>query len=249
VEAADGKLLSADSRFIELAGDKHATATHLMEADIPTPLGLSFSAREPLPSSATYPAVLKPRDGTGSLGVRCVADIAAAHDHVAAHPEVKHWRIERFHPGIAASIAAFGGPRGWLLLPPGRQLLSTDGEFRYLGGEFPLEAPLAARAEDLARRALAALPPTQGYIGLDLVLGPAADGSQDAVIEVNPRLTTSYVGLRQLLRENLAEVWLAWLEGRAAAWHASERSVQFTATGQMLSSDVISDAPSPLAPG
>ena len=36
------------------------------------------------------------------------------------------------------------------------------------------------------------------------MLGGRPDGSEDAVIEVNPRLTTCYVALRQLARVNLA---------------------------------------------
>ena len=39
-------------------------------------------------------------------------------------------------------------------------------------------------------------------------LGDAADGSRDFAIEVNPRLTTSYVGLRALAEFNLADAML-----------------------------------------
>ena len=49
------------------------------------------------------------------------------------------------------------------------------------------------------------MPPTVGYVGVDLVLGREPDGSEDVVIEINPRLTTSYVGLRAAARTNLAE--------------------------------------------
>ena len=81
--------------------------------------------------------------------------------------------------------------------------LSSDnarhrGTFQYLGGSCPLPSGLAARADRLARCAAAAMPEWRGYIGIDLVLGEANDGSEDYLIEVNPRLTTSYVGLRVL---------------------------------------------------
>jgi predicted ATP-grasp superfamily ATP-dependent carboligase len=48
-----------------------------------------------------------------------------------------------------------------------------------------------------------------GYLGVDLVLGPNA--STDKVIEINPRLTTSYVGLRAAIEsdKNLAAAMLA----------------------------------------
>jgi predicted ATP-grasp superfamily ATP-dependent carboligase len=47
-----------------------------------------------------------------------------------------------------------------------------------------------------------------GWLGIDLILGEADDGSQDYVIEINPRLTTSYVGLRALSNTNLAQAML-----------------------------------------
>ena len=52
-----------------------------------------------------------------------------------------------------------------------------------------------------------------GYVGVDLVLGVAGDGGDDAVIEINPRLTTSYLALRRLLRTNLAAAMLAVARG------------------------------------
>jgi predicted ATP-grasp superfamily ATP-dependent carboligase len=94
------------------------------------------------------------------------------------------------------------------VLPSGRQRLTADGRFRYLGGELPLPTDWHRRAEQLAQAVLAALPATTGYIGIDLVLGHACDGRHDVVIEVNPRLTTSYVGLRKIARGNLAAAML-----------------------------------------
>ena len=105
------------------------------------------------------------------------------------------------------------------------QRLSGDGRFSYLGGEIPLPDGLALRAVSLGRRAIDAVPGLMGYVGVDLVLGDATDGSGDFAIEINPRLTTSYVGLRSLADFNLAEAMLriadneppppmAWKPGR-----------------------------------
>jgi predicted ATP-grasp superfamily ATP-dependent carboligase len=70
------------------------------------------------------------------------------------------------------------------------------------------------RAQRLARRAIAPVDGLSGYVGVDLVLGAAGDGSEDVAIEINPRLTTSYVGLRALAEFNLAEAMLALALGR-----------------------------------
>ena len=54
----------------------------------------------------------------------------------------------------------------------------------------------------MACSAVNAIPGMKGYVGVDLVL------SNDSVwlIEINPRVTTSYIGLRQILSANLAEI-------------------------------------------
>ena len=70
----------------------------------------------------------------------------------------------------------------------------------------------AERARRIGRRALAEIPGLAGYVGVDLVLGDTE--ADDVAIEVNPRLTTSYVGLRQRTRTNLARVWLNLRAGR-----------------------------------
>src|SRR5262249_49480309 len=98
-------------------------------------------------------------------------------------------------------------------LLPAAQQLSSDGRFRYQGGHLPLPAFLAGRAVQLAGKAVAAVPGLQGYAGVDLVLGNAVDGSEDCVIEINPRLTTSYVGLRVLAETNLVEAMLQVVQG------------------------------------
>jgi hypothetical protein len=118
-------------------------------------------------------------------------------------------------------------------LPACRQRLSADGRFQYLGGSAPLEANLAQRAQRLAEAALDCLPVTQGYVGVDLVLGPAEDGRGDVVVEINPRLTTSYVGLRRLLKTNLAAAMIEVAACRRVELCFARQRIAFTAEGQI----------------
>jgi tyramine---L-glutamate ligase len=89
----------------------------------------------------------------------------------------------------------------------------VDGTFKYLGGLLPLSDRLAARASSLAAKAVSTLSDSLGYLGVDMVLGDCPDGSTDYVIEINPRLTTSYVGLRSACKGNIAEAMLAVAQG------------------------------------
>ncbi len=140
--------------------------------------------------------------------------------------------LQPFVPGTAARVAFLIGLRQTVPLLPASQELSNDGRFRYRGGRIPLPAPLADRAVRLAERAVAVVLGLSGYVGVDVVLGETADGSEDFVIEINPRLTTSYVGLRALARTNLAGAMLAVVVGQDEvhiAWQT--RAVHFLADG------------------
>jgi predicted ATP-grasp superfamily ATP-dependent carboligase len=66
-------------------------------------------------------------------------------------------------------------------------------------------------------------------MGIDLVFGLAVDGSEDVVIEVNPRLTTSYLGLRKIANGNLAAAMVRTAKGQAADLSFSSVPVQFSA--------------------
>lgn len=228
VEAVGGRLLSPSSTFAAIASDKNETAARLADCGVPVPLGRPFQPGRPLPTDMPYPLVIKPADGAGSEGIQRLETPTSTYDatHLGSSA-----RLETFFPGTAASVAVLCGPAVHVPLPPCSQRLSDDGHFRYLGGSTPLAPPLAVRAQRLALAALACLPRTQGYVGVDLILGEAEDGSADCVVEINPRLTTSYTGLRRLLQTNLAVAMLAAAEGRHPELQFASRQVEFTASG------------------
>ena len=228
-----GKLLGPSTKIVAIAGDKHATAVWLQSAGVNAPRGLAVRANEPLPGDFRYPAVWKPRYGAGSQGVRL---LAASPDRTSVG-FVPHelGRLEEYCPGLPVSVACLCGPVGIFPLPVCRQHLSQDGSFTYLGGSLPLSTGLAERASSIARRAVAALPAPLGYIGVDMVLGAADDGSHDVVIEINPRFTTSYVGLRAAADCNLAAALLNIATGRQPKMKFNSRVVQFSAAGTVQS--------------
>lgn len=206
VEAAGGRLLGPASELVELASDKHRMAEHLRAAGIPVPEGICVGPGEPLPADFAYPAVLKPCRGAGGCEVRRLTEARQASGSTVDEPR----RLERFCPGTPASVALLCGPEVRFTLPPCLQRIEGADELRYGGGMLPLPPVLAMRATALARRVAGALPSPRGYLGVDLVLGPDPAGHEDVVIEVNARLTTSYVGLRAALEPgmNLAAAML-----------------------------------------
>jgi predicted ATP-grasp superfamily ATP-dependent carboligase len=228
VVANGGRLASPAPDFIRIAANKQRAAEMLSAAGIPTPLGIALEPDEALPSDFTYPAVLKPIDGAGSQDTYVVS---GPHDAPPAYAWQR--RLERFVPGLAVSSAALCGPNGRVTLMPCKQRLTDDGRLRYLGGELPLAPGLAERARHLAERAIAVMPAAVGYVGVDLVLGGDPHGHDDVVIEVNPRFTTSYVGLRAAAQSNLAEAMLKVVGGEQPHVAFSDRAIEFDAAGNV----------------
>ena len=210
VESAGGCLLSPSSEFVGHAANKGTTAQLLSEHGVPTPRATTIQSGAAPPTDFSYPAVLKPVDGAGSIGVQRITSAGDAYDAESLGSTA---RLESYCPGLAVGVAVLCGPGGNIALPPCRQLLSDDGRFRYQGCETPLDESRSQRAQTLALAAIACLPPAVGYVGVDLVLGTANDGRDDVVIEINPRLTTSYLGLRQLLSTNLAAAMRSVADG------------------------------------
>jgi predicted ATP-grasp superfamily ATP-dependent carboligase len=221
VEESGSRLLGPSSFAVHLTANKLELFMHFRAHGIPTPrtwlLGL-----EP----DEFPMVWKPREGAGSAGVSLVR----SEDCARRMKRNLGLLAQEYVEGFAASVAVLVGVNEHVALAPCSQRLSSDGHFQYLGGETPLPAPLAERAAALALCAVATVPGLLGYVGVDLVLGQ--DAAADRVIEINPRLTTSYVGLRRLADFNLADMMLRIARGErlpALKWRPDR--VVFSADG------------------
>jgi predicted ATP-grasp superfamily ATP-dependent carboligase len=236
-----GRLLSPSSAAVAVAADKLALARLLHKHGVSTPPCVLLAAGgQTLPPGSlpfTFPLVYKPRYGAGSQATFLVGapdDLPRCVAQAVREGQAGDAVLQPFVPGQAASVAFLVGPAQCLALLPATQVVSQDGRFRYEGGEVPLPAGLARRAVELGRRAVAPVPGLCGYVGVDLILGEASDGSQDRVLEINPRLTTSYVGLRALAVTNLAEaMWRVAVgeEIKEVEWRAG--SVRFWADGHV----------------
>jgi predicted ATP-grasp superfamily ATP-dependent carboligase len=110
-----------------------------------------------------------------------------------------------FVAGGSYSVAALVRPgHAPDILPVAEQQLTTDGEFRYLGGCVPanLSENTARMIRSLMLDLIASLAGLNGYIGVDLIV---PDDGDPLFVELNPRLTSSYIGYRQLCEDNLME--------------------------------------------
>lgn len=236
VQLAGGRLLGPSVELIHLASDKHALGQFWQTRGVSTPEGVAIPNASMLPDCFAYPAVLKPRFGAGSVDVR---RIESAADLGAISPLAGDARLETYHPGEPVSVSFLCGPKGDVALPSCRQHLSEDGRFQYLGGSLLTDMALGRRATDLAERALSCLPSRRGFLGVDLILGDNPDDGGDVAIELNPRLTMSYVGLRAACRGNLAEAMLNVAHGNAAEIDFDTSPLAYDTSGRVTRGAVV----------
>ena len=89
-----------------------------------------------------------------------------------------------------------------------------------------------AAVDELLDNVLKSIPGLFGYLGIDLLIPNSAPESP-LIVEINPRLTTSYTGYRKLCRDNLAALWLGETVPVAnLRWH--DGYVEFNSAGEYL---------------
>lgn len=219
VEAVGKTLLTCPAKAVRLAASKLETVRRLNRRGLPVvptvPLAelglnpkLTFSppfASLPLEGEGPgergrlLPLVIKPDDGAGCEGARIIHDLACLPS------DANHWIAQPLLPGEALSLSAlFAQGRARLLSCNRQSIEQTGGGFALQACQVNAVPDTDGRWQALAQRIAEAVPELWGYAGIDLIL--TAEGP--AILEINPRLTTSYAGLRPATLENPAALIL-----------------------------------------
>jgi tyramine---L-glutamate ligase len=198
-------LLGCRPDAVRIAASKRATALALRAAGVPVvPTFGACDRLEPLPGRW----VVKPDDGVGCDGAILVDDWRAAAAHLARHPTSVVAQPWIDGPAVSLSLVCRDGDVR--LLCANRQHIriadapSTPPHPILAGIEVNAVADRDGTLARLGRRSAAAIPGLWGYVGVDLVLADTGP----IVLEINPRLTTSYCGLRDALGLNPAALLL-----------------------------------------
>ena len=210
-----GKLsLNCEANAIQSVADKMVLYETIKHRGLCAPETLIFDVcsnlvevKLQIKNKLGYPAVFKPTDGVSCGGLSIVEEESQVQSAVAkirAVSSQKNFIVQEFIRGEAVSVSLLCTDSKALAISLNKQkiqLTQPDASSTYEGGTVPFEHPLKSKAFRLAERTVESFPGLRGYVGVDLVLTE----NKSFVVDVNPRLTTSYVGLSRIGSFNVAE--------------------------------------------
>jgi predicted ATP-grasp superfamily ATP-dependent carboligase len=205
--------LNCESRAIGKAADKTVLYEVLQKLGVsPKTLILSvddglIKIEETIKKELGYPLVVKPADGVGCSGVSLVKKeilLSNAVAKICAESTSKRFIAQEFIRGEAASVSLLSTGKKAKALSLNKQNVNLAGpetDSSYEGGVVPFEHWLKQEAFKIAEEVTEAFSDLKGYVGVDFVFTE----HKPFVVDVNPRLTTSFIGLRKVARFNVAD--------------------------------------------
>lgn len=200
VEAAAKLLLGCSSAAVALTTDKWLTYHYLTSLDIPI---ISTTLLKDNLRLTFGQWVIKPRDGVGSSATWRIDSEQDLQPTRAQLPPKQEYIIQPYIPGTVASLSClFAAGRAEILSVNEQVMAITARQFKWLAtnvNSLPKQPEYQHWVDQLAQ----AIPGLNGFVGIDFIL----QGQGAWVLEINPRLTSAYVGIYQTLGRNVvAEV-------------------------------------------
>ena len=186
--------LNCDVKSILISGDKLVCAEGMQAAGIPTPDVIAQNDLQ------TYPdrVVVKPRYGVGSEDLQIYENGKEA---LLAIKEYEKWIVQPYVQGEHRSMSLLCWQGEAKILACNIQELVGFPKLRLakcIVNAFSITTELELLAQKIAQ----ALPGLRGYVGVDFIVS----GNENMVVDINPRLTTSYIGLSKALNHNPAQL-------------------------------------------
>jgi len=213
VEDSGKASLNCRSEAIKRASDKAEAFRELKRRGLPIPETIEANVNQNIGEIRSkvkdigVPVVFKPIDGVGCAGlslVRSLNQISRAIERIKHESSEERFLIQKYIRGASASVSLIASDQRTTPITLNRQrtkLAAPNGRSAYLGGSTPMIHTQGERTLDVARRAVESFEGLRGYVGIDLVLTE----DKAMVLEINPRLTTSFIGIEKIINFNLAQ--------------------------------------------
>lgn len=241
------RVLASEEAFLRAASDKWLMAKMLLASGIAHPatwtLREYYASRDMVTNRiGNSPITVKRRDGAGCVEMSYFANCEAIESWaLSTSPLTENaddWIVQPWIAGKPASLALIAHGSSKVLGAFEQRIdvspisIANHGEcVQYRGGSGPLAQVSFAELDEFANLVLNAVPPgAAGWIGIDFLIPlEAATASDWIVIEINPRLTTSYAGYRKWYGHALANMLLGLRPIPNAASFPTWERVEFDA--------------------
>lgn len=219
LEELDGFHVCSDHETVRRISDKAVAVSELSRIRLKTPKTLMYTPENPLElDNLKPPFIVKPRTGTGCDGLKLFKFSGELKRFLLNRR--REFLIQEFIRGVPASVSLLTDGLKALPISLNRQFISVS-RGMYLGGYTPMHHRLLNEAFKTAAKAVGSFKGLKGYIGVDVIL--SKNGVY--VIEINPRLTVSYVGLSRSLSENLSNAIIETGLGKTCKFNPSFKAV------------------------
>jgi tyramine---L-glutamate ligase len=173
--------------------------------------------------------VIKPVRGCGAQGVRLSEGEPGEGEFAERFIDGENYSVSIVPNRIIGEACEYftGKPPSVLAVNRQQVEIGQDGAFHYLGGETPVHPDREKEIISAARKALEVLG-CQGYCGVDVVVADRV-----YVVDVNPRITTSLVGIAACMKEEIADILVAASQGRGPEKVHITGRVRFDTNGKV----------------
>jgi predicted ATP-grasp superfamily ATP-dependent carboligase len=158
-----------------------------------------------------FPQIIKPITGAGCENTFLIQDEVEFHNTIKQIEEPQNYLIQPFITGDNLSLSALFNQGTAELICVNRQHLKIrNQQLKLMACEVNIEVENKTRFKQLLNKIAKAFPGLFGYVGIDLIVSDLI-----YVVEINPRLTSSYAGINQALGINVADLVLQSMNGEA----------------------------------
>jgi len=207
VEEENKILLNSSTEAVTLCSDKLMTFRHLKQNGVDA---VDTMQLEAFSQAFDSHWVIKPIDGMGCLNSYFVSSKDKFEQIISQIEFTSNYIIQPYIKGESISLSClFKNGQAWLLCCNEQLVSIHKGNFQLNACLVNLAVDEAKSYHDLINQIARIIPGLWGYVGIDLIL---TELNQAMVLEINPRLTTSYVGINQALDINTASIILNMIE-------------------------------------
>jgi len=174
--------------------------------------------------------VVKPVFGCGAMGVRLTRGPAGEGEFGQRYIEGENYSVSVVGSRVVGEACLYftGEPPVAIALNRQHIEIDTEGKFHYRGGETPASHPKEQEIKETAINAVKTLG-CQGYAGVDVVVADRV-----YVVDVNPRITTSIVGIAATMNEEIADILIRASKGMAVGDLHFSGHASFDAAGKVI---------------